>query len=163
MSYLELALKVAEDRRKARDQAGTDEPKPPALPEGEASAEYDKNRLAFEPQTVEKSATNVGDFETHQTSSYDIGDAEYARIYVYLKAHEQKKDDSKSIEAERRFSQPHARLFSLLGRKVWTPEGPGTLLQAFADRVTVLLDCKLSQCAFFSPDAIRPITEDCES
>lgn len=60
--------------------------------------------------------------------------------------------------AERRFGQPHAKLFPFLGRKVRTPEGPGTLLQVFADRVTVLLNCELSHCSFFSPREVEPIS-----
>jgi|SRR5215472_2915915 len=35
-----------------------------------------------------------------------------------------------SLEAERRFHcQPHAKLFPFIGRKVRTPQGPGTLIQ----------------------------------
>jgi hypothetical protein len=62
-----------------------------------------------------------------------------------------------SIAAERRFGQPHAKLFPFLGRKVRTPGGPGTLLQVFADRVTVLLDSDLDKCAVFSPEEIGAI------
>lgn len=63
---------------------------------------------------------------------------------------------SKSLDAERRFGQPHARLFPFLGRKVRTPSGAGTLLQVFAERVTVLLDSELSRCAVFNPKDIEP-------
>jgi hypothetical protein len=63
-----------------------------------------------------------------------------------------------SFEVERRFAQPHAKLFPFLGRKVRTPSGPGTLIQVFADRVTVLLDSELSRCTFFVPAQIEPIT-----
>ena len=35
-----------------------------------------------------------------------------------------------SVAAERRFGQPHARLFPFLGRKVRTPGGPGTLCKS---------------------------------
>jgi len=62
-----------------------------------------------------------------------------------------------SFESERRFGQPHAKLFPFLGRKVRTPGGPGTLIQVFADRVTVLLDAELSQCSFFRPVEIEPL------
>jgi hypothetical protein len=62
------------------------------------------------------------------------------------------------FEAERRFGQPHARLFPFLGRKVRTPAGPGTLLQVFAERVTVLLDSELSKCSFFRPAEIEPVS-----
>jgi len=63
-----------------------------------------------------------------------------------------------SLDAERRCGQPHAKLFPFLGRKVRTPAGPGTLLQVFADRVTVLLDSELSKCSFFSPTEIEPVS-----
>jgi hypothetical protein len=62
-----------------------------------------------------------------------------------------------SLDAERRFGQPHAKLFPYLGRKVRTPAGPGTLVQVFADRVTVLLDLELTRCVFFQPQEIEPI------
>ena len=62
-----------------------------------------------------------------------------------------------SFEAERRFAQPHAKLFAFLGRKVRTPGGPGTLIQVFADRVTVLLDSEIFRCSFFVPGQIEPI------
>lgn len=42
-----------------------------------------------------------------------------------------------TLDVEERFSQAQAKLFPFLGRKVWTPKGPGTLLQVFAGRVTV--------------------------
>jgi hypothetical protein len=63
-----------------------------------------------------------------------------------------------SLESEHRFGQPHAKLFPFLGRKVRTPAGPGTLLQVFAHRVTVLLDSQLSKCTFFAPDEIEPVS-----
>lgn len=62
------------------------------------------------------------------------------------------------VGAERRFCQPHARLFPFLGRKVRTPGGPGTLLQVFADRVTVLLDSELGKCTLFRPSEIEPVS-----
>jgi len=65
-----------------------------------------------------------------------------------------------SFDAERRFAQPHARLFPFLGRKVRTPSGPGTLLQVFADRVTVVLDSELSRCSFFVPAQIEPVAQE---
>jgi hypothetical protein len=67
-----------------------------------------------------------------------------------------------SLGAERRFGQPHARLFPFIGRKVWTPVGPGTLLQVFAERVTVLLDCEVTKCSCFSPGQIEPISRELE-
>jgi hypothetical protein len=63
-----------------------------------------------------------------------------------------------SLDAERRFGQPHARLFPFIGRKVRTPGGPGTLLQVFAERVTVLLDSELGKCAVFTPGEIEPVS-----
>ena len=61
-------------------------------------------------------------------------------------------------KAERRFGQPHLKLFPYLGRKVRTPEGTGTLVQVFADHVTVVLDSQLSQCSLFRPGQIEPIS-----
>jgi hypothetical protein len=63
-----------------------------------------------------------------------------------------------SLDVERRFGQPHTKLFPFIGRKVRTPAGPGTLLQVFAERVTVLLDSKLSRCTFFQPAEIEPVS-----
>ncbi len=63
-----------------------------------------------------------------------------------------------SLECERRFGQLHARLFPFIGRKVRTPAGPGTLLQVFADRCTVLFDSELSRCARFAPGEIEPVS-----
>ena len=65
-----------------------------------------------------------------------------------------------SLDAERRFGQPHAKLFPFIGRKVRTPDGPGTLLQVFAGRVTVLLDSQLARCSYFSPGQIEPASGD---
>jgi hypothetical protein len=61
--------------------------------------------------------------------------------------------------AVRRFDKPHARLFPFIGRKVRTPSGPATLMQVFADRVTVLLDSERDgACKHFLPAEIAPIT-----
>jgi hypothetical protein len=60
-------------------------------------------------------------------------------------------------ESERCFARPHAKLFPFLGRKVRTPAGPGTLLQVFANRATVLLDSELSRCSLFAPGEIKPL------
>ena len=65
-----------------------------------------------------------------------------------------------SSEAERRFAQPHSKLFPFLGRKVRTPGGPGTLIQVFSDRVTVVLDSELFRCSFFQPKEIEPIIRE---
>ncbi len=60
----------------------------------------------------------------------------------------------------KRFGQQHARLFPFIGRKVRTPGGPGTLLQVFADRTTVILDSQLSQCTAFAPAEIEPVSAE---
>ena len=65
-----------------------------------------------------------------------------------------------STDAERRFAQPHARLFPFIGCKVRTPAGPGTLLQVFAERVTVLLDSEVARCSSFPPGQIEPVNEE---
>jgi hypothetical protein len=65
-----------------------------------------------------------------------------------------------SLDAERRFGQPHAKLFPFIGRKVRTPAGPGTLIQVFAERVTVLLDCELRKCARFHPEKVTPAVSE---
>lgn len=67
-----------------------------------------------------------------------------------------------SLEAERRFGPPHARLFPFIGRKVRTPRGIGTLIQVFAERVTVLLDSELNKCTFFRPCEVQPASWDHE-
>lgn len=63
---------------------------------------------------------------------------------------------AESLDTERRFRHPPAKLFPFIGRKVRTPEGPGTLIQVFRDRVTVVLDAELSKCRCFAPSEIEP-------
>jgi TubC N-terminal docking domain len=65
---------------------------------------------------------------------------------------------TESLAAERRFGQSHAKLFPFLGRKVRTPKGSGTLIQVFAERVTVLLDSERDKCSFFNPTQIEPVS-----
>ena len=65
---------------------------------------------------------------------------------------------SESLASERRFGQPHVKLFPYLGRKVRTPKGPGTLIQVFAERVTVLLDSERDKCSFSTPTQIEPMS-----
>jgi len=74
----------------------------------------------------------------------------------------EKREDwpSESLDAERRFGQPHAKLFPFIGRKVRTPAGAGTLIQVFAERVTVVLDSDLDKCAMFSPRDIEPASRE---
>jgi hypothetical protein len=43
---------------------------------------------------------------------------------------------------------------------VRTAAGSGTLLQVFAERVTVLLDSELSKCAWFGPGEIEPVSQE---
>jgi hypothetical protein len=45
-----------------------------------------------------------------------------------------------SLDAERRFGQPHARLFPFIDKRVWTPIGTGILLQVSAEQCEILLD-----------------------
>ena len=69
-----------------------------------------------------------------------------------------------SINAEGRFAKPHAKLFPFIGRKVRTPAGPGTLLQVFADRITVLLESELEKAKqerllnYFTLGEIEPVS-----
>ena len=65
-----------------------------------------------------------------------------------------------SREAERRFGVEHAKLFPFIGRKVRTPQGPGTLIQVFSDRATVVLDSKLGICTVFKPVEVVPASWD---
>jgi hypothetical protein len=57
-----------------------------------------------------------------------------------------------------RFGHEYVWLFPYIGRKVRTPRGSGTLLQVFADRATVVLDCQLLECALFEPTEIDPVS-----
>jgi hypothetical protein len=66
-------------------------------------------------------------------------------------------DFQASSWAEKQFAPPHARLFPFIGRKVRTPQGSGVLLQAFVERVTVLLDSELDRCSFFQPAEVEPV------
>ena len=63
---------------------------------------------------------------------------------------------AESRDAVRRFGKPCARLYPYLGREILTPEGPGRLLQVFAERVTVVLDAEPSRASFFLPSEVRP-------
>jgi hypothetical protein len=68
-----------------------------------------------------------------------------------------------SLNVERRFhDQLHARLFPFIGRKVRTPGGPGTLIQVFAERATVMLEVELSKCAWFHPTEVVPVGPESE-
>jgi hypothetical protein len=61
-----------------------------------------------------------------------------------------------SLEAERRFEQPHARLFPFIDKRVWTPIGTGVLLQVFAGRCEILLDGQ-SRTVRVRPEDVGPI------
>lgn len=65
-----------------------------------------------------------------------------------------------SFDYERRFGRSHSKLFPFIGRKVRTPNGPGTLIQVFANRVTVVLDAEISRCSFFVPGQVEPVSWD---
>jgi hypothetical protein len=64
---------------------------------------------------------------------------------------------TEGLDPEQRFHQAHSKLFLFIGRKVRTPGGPGTLLQVFAERVTVLLDSERDKCSFFVPAQVKPV------
>ncbi len=80
------------------------------------------------------------------------------RVTELLLQREAKAWPSQSLDIERRFGQPHAKLFPFIGRKVRTPNGAGVLIQVFADRVTVLLDSELGKCAAFAPGEVEPVS-----
>ncbi len=69
--------------------------------------------------------------------------------------------EAAAADLEARFGQPHARLFPLLGRRVSTPAGTGTLLQVFAQRCAVDCGRKTAngepQVEFFAPEQIEAI------
>jgi hypothetical protein len=60
-----------------------------------------------------------------------------------------------SLDAERSFGAPCARLYPFLGRTVETPAGPGRLLQVFSERAAVLLDGD-ERVSHFLPAELRP-------
>ncbi len=82
---------------------------------------------------------------------------ERVRELLRQRAEEQRRRPPALLDAERHFGQPHVKLFPFIGRKVRTPKGPGTLIQVFADRVTVVLDSELKKCGWFAPGEIEPI------
>jgi hypothetical protein len=63
---------------------------------------------------------------------------------------------SESLEAERRFGAPYARLFPLLGKAVASRQGPGRLVQVFADRAAVVLDSDPDRLVYLLPSEVRP-------
>ena len=61
------------------------------------------------------------------------------------------------LDSEKRFGQAHAKLFPLLGEGVWTPHGPGVLLQVFAGSTGVLLESNPDQITFLQKsDEVYP-------
>jgi hypothetical protein len=108
-----------------------------------------------------KYAVPKGSQEAHELLSELREHRERVAELLRLRAGELGKDwPPESRDTVRRFGQSHARLFPFIGRKVRTPEGPGTLLQVFADRVTVLLDSEVSNCAVFKSREIEPANGD---
>jgi hypothetical protein len=61
-----------------------------------------------------------------------------------------------SAETVHRFGQPHARLFPFINRRVWTPEGMGTLFTAYAQHCEVVLD-STGQVARMAAETVWPI------
>jgi len=61
-----------------------------------------------------------------------------------------------AVESERRFAQPHARLFPFIGRRVWTPSGAGLLLAVHADQCEVLPDGS-DKTVRVATSSVRPI------
>ena len=59
---------------------------------------------------------------------------------------------TESLQAERKFGHPAARLYPFLRKKVLTPKGEGTLVQVFADRVQVNLPKEEKISAFHPRD-----------
>ena len=62
------------------------------------------------------------------------------------------------LEAERRFGQPHARLFPLIGQTVSTPNGAGVLCQVFRDRAAVVVGVDLAGLAGLRHDQAPSMT-----
>jgi hypothetical protein len=69
------------------------------------------------------------------------------------------KDNSKTNELGLwlRSGQTKQTRRMILGRKVRTTAGSGTLIQVIAERVTVLLDSERDKCSFFTPAQIEPV------
>lgn len=61
-----------------------------------------------------------------------------------------------SLDCERRFDRPYAKLFPLIGGTVWTPLGVGILEQVFADRAAVTMPGSRKM-TFLSPDRVLPV------
>lgn len=60
------------------------------------------------------------------------------------------------LDSEHRFGRPEARLYPLLGQRVRTPAGTGTLVQVFAQSAAVVLDADPSRLRRLPSDAVRP-------
>ncbi len=122
------------------------------LEQGGGTVVLEGDRIRYRVPSADSDALNLlNELRTHR---------EELRRLLQERKEEQYVWPSESVESEQRFGQPHAKLFAFLGRKVRTPVGPGTLLQVFAHRATVLLDSQLSKCCFFSPGEIEPVSTD---
>ncbi|HEX4952680.1 MAG TPA: hypothetical protein VF017_04710 [Thermoanaerobaculia bacterium] len=56
----------------------------------------------------------------------------------------------------RRFGRPEARLYPFLAKEVATPLGRGRLLQVFAERVAVALECDPHRLVYLLPSEVSP-------
>lgn len=98
--------------------------------------------------------------------SVPSGDAEAQGLLIELRRHREGlrillRQREAGDYLTRFHGQPHVKLFPFLGQKVRTPAGPGTLLQVFVDRVSVLLDSERDRaCAQFLPSEIELIAEE---
>jgi hypothetical protein len=72
------------------------------------------------------------------------------------------KDNSKTnqLGLRLRSGQTKQTRRMILGPKVRTAAGSGTLIQVFAVRVTVPLDSERNKCSVFSPAQIDPVSDD---
>jgi hypothetical protein len=61
-----------------------------------------------------------------------------------------------SRDAVQRFGVVHARLYPLLGQKVSTPMGRGSLVQVFGSHSSVVLDADPSRAVFFRWEEVMP-------
>ena len=77
-------------------------------------------------------------------------------VLVTLKEASETAWPPESLESERRFGCPEARLYPFLERRVLTPVGPGRLVQVFAERVAVVLEKDRSRLSFFLPAEVVP-------
>ena len=60
------------------------------------------------------------------------------------------------LDSEKRFGEPHAKLFPLLGKRVWTSHGSGILWRVFADSAGVALESDSKKVTFVKPEEVGP-------